>query len=386
MTAPSYPLQLEQWWLDQARKQTGIENIDSCLASLENEVGRLSELFTREREARFGEYAQNDRLLLAYGLFFFPQTFVRVQLVLDELCCGRGLPISSGRPLRILDLGCGSGAATFAALRFLAARAPELAIEAKAVDRSRPFLKWAERLFDANRSLWPAATLRTGEGDLLTLREEESWDLILVSFALNEGMESREEEEAKMWLRHRLASLSDGGVLVILEPVSQSTSGRLEQLRDWVAEHRAARILGPCLHQAPCPLLSSELWCHEVRRWQVPGTVQYLNRHLFRSIEDLKFSYLALEHSEAPEKRTAKAGVFRMIAPMRKLKGKLVTAGCAADGGARTYEMLTRELDRPAEDRLTAFERGTLIRAVDLRPLADGKTFRVRSMEKIGPV
>ena len=377
MTAPSYPIQLEQWWLDQARKLTGISEIVPCLASLEKDVERLSDLFTLDRAPRFGEYSRDERMLLAYGLFFFPQTFVRVQLVLEELSAFR---LPSFRPRRILDLGCGSGAATFAAL----AHFPDLAIEARAIDKSRPFLKWAEQLFDANRTLWPRAVLRTGEGDLFSVRGVESWDLILASFALNEAMESRTEDEAKTWLSQWLGRLAPGGVMVILEPVSQATSERLERLRDWVAENKTARILGPCLHRVACPLLTKgEAWCHEVRRWRIPETVEILNRRLFRSVEDLKFSFLALERVEVPEVGAAGPDVFRMIAPMRKLKGKLVTAGCAADGGARTYEMLTRGLDRRAEDRLVGIERGTVIRAADLKPIADGKAFRARIFERV---
>ena len=384
MTAPSYPIQLEQWWLDQARKLTGIGDIVPCLASLEKDAERLSALFTLERAASFGDYARDERMLLAYGLFFFPQTFIRVQLVLDELSGFRGLRLPSARPFRILDLGCGSGAATFAALAHFGALVPELAIEARALDPSQPFLKWTERVFEANRNLWPRVTLRADEGDLFGFREEESWDLILVSFALNEAMESRAEDEAKTWLRRWLDRLAPGGVLMILEPVSQATSERLERLRDWVAAHKTARILGPCLHHASCPLLNKgDVWCHEVRRWRIPETLEILNRRLFRSIEDLKFSFLALERSEVPEVGASGPDVFRMIAPIRKLKGKLVTAGCAADGGARTYEMLTRGLDRPAVDQLIEVERGSIVRAVDLQPIAGGKMLRVRKFERV---
>ena len=381
MTAPSYPIQLEQWWLDQARRITGVGDIVPCLSSMEKDVERLSDLFTLDRAAQFGDYARDERMLLAYGLFFFPQTFVRVQLVLEELSASR---LPAFHPRRILDLGCGSGAATLAALAHFAALVPELAIEAQAVDHSRPFLDWAGRVFEANKNLWPRAALRTREGDLFDCRGEGSWDLILASFALNEAMESRTEDEAKTWLRQWLNKLSPGGVLMILEPVSRATSERLERLRDWIAENKSARILGPCLHDASCPLVNiGETWCHEVRRWRIPETLEVLNRRLFRSIEDLKFSFLALERSDVPGVGAAGANVFRMIAPMRKLKGRLVTAGCAADGGARTYEMLTRGLDRQAEDQLVEIERGTVVRAAELKPIADGKTLRARNFQRV---
>ena len=388
MTAFSYPLQLEQWWLDEARKFTGIEEMVSCLATLEKDVARLSDLFTIERAARFGEYAQDERMLLAYGLFFFPQNFVRAQLVLSEWTGFHGvIPNPVGRAFRILDLGCGPGSAMAAALAHLATLAPGLAMEARASDRSLPFLKWMERMFDANRNLWPSAALRAGVGDLFDSPGEESWDLILVSFALNEAMESRAEEEAKTWLRQWMDRLAPGGVLMILDPASPSTSERLERFRNHLAKAKGARILGPCLHDAPCPLLQKgEAWCHEVRRWRIPVTLQVLNRRLFRSIEDLKFSFLLLERSDVPATRASLPDVFRMIAPMHKFKGKLVTAGCAVDGEARTYEILTRGLDRAGEKQLLSIERGDLLRAIEPRPLADGQTARVKKMERVMPV
>ena len=388
MTAFSYPTQLEQWWLDEARKFTGIDDIVSCLAALEKNVARLSDLFTIERAARFGDYAQDERMLLAYGLFFFPQNFVRAQFVLSEWTGFRGvIPNPARRAFRILDLGCGPGSATAAALAHFTTLAPDLAIEARASDHSRPFLKWAERLIDANRNLWPNAAFRTDVGDLFDSQGEESWDLILVSFALNEAMESRTEEEAKTVLRRWVNRLAPGGALMILDPASQSTSERLERFRNWIAEAKWARILGPCLHDAPCPLLQKgEAWCHEVRRWRIPVTLQVLNRRLFRSIEDLKFSFLMLERSDVPETRASAPDVFRMIAPMHKFKGKLVTAGCAADGGARTYEILTRGLDRTGEKQLLSIERGDILRAIEPRPLADGQTVRVKKFERVMPV
>ncbi len=373
MSAPDYPIELEQWWLDEARALSGVSGLESCIASFETEAGRLSDAFTTDRTPALANYAQDDRLLLAYGLFFFPQTFVRNRLVLREWVGRHGMP---ARRLRILDLGCGPGSATFAALCQFAV-AP--AVEAFALDRSSKCLARMQQLFAARRGLWPNAALHTIEGDLLNhaLPDSGGWDLICSSFALNEV--AANDPDILRWIRRLLARLNPNGALMLLEPAGSETSTRLERLRDELARSGSVRILGPCLHHHPCPLLGSARWCHEVRRWRIPRTVQLLNRRLFRTVEDVKFSFLLLAPGAPASDR--KENLFRMIAPLARPKGKLATIGCNTDGQAIHYDVLTRGLDGPGKSLLSGLERGDIVAAQNGRHLADEKTIRAERLD-----
>jgi len=78
LKALPYPPWLEQWWVETAARRLGRSDATACLRDLEREVQRLSDLFTIERAPRFGDYVRDERLLLAYGLFFLAETFVRI--------------------------------------------------------------------------------------------------------------------------------------------------------------------------------------------------------------------------------------------------------------------------------------------------------------------
>ena len=117
---PAYPEALESAWLRLAMEALAVRDTEALCARLEPAVARLSDLFTTERAAGFGRYADTPELLAAYGLFFFPQTFVRTAFALAE-CDARApeaLGAAPGRPFLLADLGAGTGAAGLAAAAF----------------------------------------------------------------------------------------------------------------------------------------------------------------------------------------------------------------------------------------------------------------------------
>ncbi len=376
-----YPIELEQWWVDEARRLTSIQALGACLKSFEADVGRLSDIFTIARGPGFGNYTSDDRALMAYGLFFFPQTFVRTGIVLSEWSGLHGLPPrDSKEPFRILDLGCGLGAASFAALTHLTGLLPGRSLELTVTDTSLTSLAWLKKLFDARQNLWPDARLEVNAGNLLSANSDKKdhWDLILVSFALNEACETLDGNEARTWLRAQIDSLKPMGSLMIIEPAGESTSPGLERLRDWIAESKIAQILGPCLHDGPCPLLlKGSAYCHEVRRWRIPESVEFLNRRLLRSIQDLKFSFSMLARPDLPRRVMAQPA-FRMIAPMHKVPGRLLTTGCSADGHVYEYELLTRHLDKAEVKVILSFERGDVIQTDDPELIGDRNIARIK--------
>ncbi len=373
---------MEAWWLDRARMALGYAEDDALLRGLEKDAGRLSDLFTTDRKADFGGYGENERMLLAYGLFYFPQTFQRIRYPLRELLFRTGWQPAGGT-IRGLELGAGTGGALLGAVDYLAAAFPEAAIEAQAVDRSRGSLALLSDLTRELRDRWPRATFRTSVGDM---RTEPAWppegfDFILASFSLGEAfLEDQQDRGFHQWITAIRSRLRPGGWLLLVEPALKVTSERLERLRDQVAQENHWRIVAPCLHRESCPLLpSGEHWCHEVRSWDPPRSVVLLNRHLARSIQTLKYSFLALTAAaEVPAGEPAEANSdrFRLISPVAEVKGRLIAAGCAADGRRYTYEIPTRHLSREDRKRLLAWDRGDIVSGPFV-PLGDGTVRRL---------
>ncbi|NJK90420.1 MAG: hypothetical protein HC904_00460 [Blastochloris sp.] len=92
-------------------------------------------------------------------------------------------------------------------------------------------------------------------------------------------------------------------------------------------------------------MAQKKYWCHEVRSWPLPRSLQMINNHLRLTLEDLKFSFLMLG-PQAPQSLPASASTFRLIAPIAAMHGKLLTSGCNSLGQAAEYDILTRHLDR----------------------------------------
>lgn len=379
----TYPAELEQAWAAIAARMA-----PGDLSGFEADVARISNALTTERDPRFGRYAFDARSLVAYGLFFFPQTYARMVLALDEcLDHDRWRPPVHDGPLRILDLGAGAGAATFAALFSLGRRLEDFAAEVEAADASPEGLRTLAELFDAvARPRWPRVGLTCRAADLRVPGEAGTgaYDLVLASFVLNELLEGAPAAAATRWLDSAASKLAPGGLLVITEPVSRTTSERIERLRDAVAAAGHLDIVAPCLHRLPCPLLAAgEVWCHEVRRWPLPDTVSRLNRRLHRQVETVKFSLLAVAH-RAPETRgPANALTARLVAPLHVRKGRITTWGCAADGDVHTYEVQTRSLDRAAVRAAERIERGARVTWGSLHPLGDQTTLRSDSLPQV---
>jgi ribosomal protein RSM22 (predicted rRNA methylase) len=378
----NYPVQLEQWWVDEARRVSGLTDLRKCLDAWVPDVEQLSNTFTVERSPGLGGYTREERPLVAYGLFFFPQNFVRTGCLLDEWTTFRHSPtIANADSLDVLDLGCGLGAASFAVLTHFATQFPRIKIALHAVDPSPPSLNLMQRLFDSMHERWPNASLKTVPGNLAdTNNMEGTYDLIVVSFALNEAFEATDDLGRQAWLESALAKLKPPGTLLIIEPAGDETSPRLESLRDWVAEKGMARILAPCLHAGPCPLLrKGDAWCHEVRRWRVPESIEYLNRTMHRTVHDIKCSFLMLGGPEMPA-TPEQSGLFRLVAPIHKIPGRLVTTGCAADGKMHNYELLTRSLSHPQKQELMQLERGDIVRHGESQTVGATETLRVSDL------
>ncbi len=367
----NYPGQLEHFWREEARRLWGFLPEEELIARIRPHVQKLSDRFTIERKDASQRYGDEPESRLAYGLFFFPQTFVRTQQVLRECFAVRG---STGgdvaSPFFILDIGAGTGAAGLAAANALRERDVKLL----ALDHSSESLATLRQAFDFGRSeLWPRAELETRVGDLMKVGElSGAWDLVIASFALNEPMEGKSDDVAEAWLRAALGLLKPGGLLIVIEPALKATAERLERLRDRVAAERRAQIIAPCMHHKNCPLLAEgRYWCHEVRRWTPPPLAEKINRTLFRDLPHLKYSFLALASGVGVD-RDPRANRGRLVAPVSEQHGKFVSRACCADGALRELDVLNRHLDADGKLALRQLERGSRVEFEVEKQLGNG--------------
>ena len=357
-------------WLRHAMHITGSRDPRTAIHKLERDAGLLSDTFTTGREPDFSGYRNSKRSLAAYGLFFFPRTYVRTRLVLDECAANWS---SRASHIRVVDIGAGTGAAGLAALETLTAWRPEAGLQLDMVDCATEGIDLSRSIFSAGHALWPRARVREIKTDAQTYTPETGTHLMLCSFAINEWMMDQADDQLHEWVARQMKSLAPGGWLVIMEPALRSAVERMERLRDWIAAEKIARILAPCPHHAPCPMLAEKRgWCHEVRTWRVPDSLRRINRTLQRDVHLLKFSFLALQNAPVES-----SNWMRLVSPVKMEKGKYVCHGCGGDGRLHHVEWLTRNLSEEQKAFSELLERGDRVAMPRGVLLGDGKTERV---------
>ena len=322
-----YPQEMEEWWNQYALKYFGVASLHDCEHQLERNVQALSDQFTRERPKPLTDYFADPELLAAYGLFFFPQSYARTSMILQEILARGWKP---DREVSVLDLGSGTGAAAFGVLSVL----KNSSVAVHAVDRSAAALRVLQLIASDCRMLWPSAVISVERADMWEWmkKQERKYDLVIASFSVNESNLSMADP---IQLLSRL--LSDRGIAIIIEPALQATSEALERWRDEIAAKGDLHIWGPCLHSKSCPLLmEGKFWCHEVRSWEPPASLRFLNRHLYRQIHVLKYSFLAFGRKE-PD--TMSHSAFRLISPVSRRKRSLVFTGCSIDGTKKDFRI-----------------------------------------------
>ena len=277
--------------------------------------------------ARPGTYA--GRHLGAYLLWWWPQTYIKVQATLAMVC----LP----RAPRILDVGSGPAPAALAALDLLGG-------EATCFDAGEDVLAEARAL-----------------GIARTTRElpEEDFDLTLVANVLSEVA------DPLALLRRRR------GTIVIVEPALRETGRALLGLRDamlregWFA-------LAPCFTQAPCPaLVSPKDWCTAEARWQPPRFFRQLaDATGLRADELLSFAPLVLGRI-APE---AQRDVWRVVGVAPPEKGKKRVWIC---GPEERLPLVRLDRDRaPQNATFDDLRRGDRVRVHGTERRGDGLRIR----------
>jgi ribosomal protein RSM22 (predicted rRNA methylase) len=364
MSKVDYPPELEAHWLDVARAETRAASTRDILHRMLPDIVRLADRFTTARPPAAvpagAPYLRDTRSCAAYSLFFAPQTYARLAHILAEL---PPFP-ETAQPLRVLDLGAGTGAAAWALLDHLGPRPVALS----AWDHSRPALRCLRDQFAAlRRARWPDATLRTNPAPIEDFAAaSEKFDVILLHYVLNE----LPAESRRLILSRAARALAPGGRLILCEPLVHDAGDYMRGLRAHALEDLHLHLLAPCPHVLACLL---EGPCHDVRTWKLSQALQILNSVLHRDLRHLAYTLLVLTPDAPPAADTLRA---RVVGSPTHAKGQTVCPACCADGQIHRLQLLHRDFDTAGRKDLRHLERGQILPLAALKPLGDPGLFR----------
>jgi ribosomal protein RSM22 (predicted rRNA methylase) len=289
--------------------------------ALTERAQRLSKSFRARRPT--SETIRDADDALAYALSRLPATYAATASVLGRI----REEIPAFRPQTTLDLGCGLGAAAFAALETW----PELE-SITMLDRSHEFLSLVREISQASSR--PALkNARVLAADMKAPPEDGGrFDLVVLSYSATELADAdlpRAMEAA--WRRC-------AGALVVVEPGAPRDFTRLMTVRASLAQ-AGAFIALPCPHARPCPLEAPD-WCHFSIRLARSRDHKLL-KNADVPFEDEKFSYLVATR-EAPKLTPT---IARILRPPRVLKHCLEMKLCTP-AGIRETTTLRRDKAR----------------------------------------
>lgn len=237
----------------------------------------------------------NEADALAYALARMPATFA-----VNEAVLGRLVEVMPDfAPASLLDVGAGTGAASWAA----AERWPDLAVSM--LDRNPALRALAAQLL-------PQATVQAGDlsGD------KPRADLLIASYVLAELPETAAASAAvDLWRGADQA-------LVLVEPGTPQGFARIRAARAALVE-TGAHIAAPCTHDNACPMTGDD-WCHFSQRLARSREHMQLKAASV-PFEDERYSYVVAMREKV-------AGGARILAPVLEAKPGLTFKLCDETG------------------------------------------------------
>jgi hypothetical protein len=245
------------------------------------------------------------------------------------------------------------------------------------VDQSRSRLEAAQRLF---HSLGAPAAPTVEVQDAARWRPTGA-AAVALAFALNEILVAGAPPAARPALGARLLrgwldALPPGGRLYVVEPGTRDASRTLQGIRDRLA--REVRVVAPCTHTAPCPLLGEDSgWCHLTWPANLGPNARRVADLAQRRFQETHFSWLILE--KAPPEEQPGLGRVLSVRPIDKHK---VRAEVCREGQILPLTALRRE---PWAPEIEALPPGTVVSVDAARLLQKGDGFRL-SADALGRI
>jgi len=249
----------------------------------------------------------------AYAVARMPATFAACAAVFARL--EDAMP--GFAPQSLLDVGAGTGAASWAAVT----QWPDIA-SVTMLDRNPALRALARRLADVGRLL----SAEILAGDLSA--EKPRADLVVASYVLAELAQDQVASVARdLWQ-------STHGALALIEPGTPDGFARIRAARAALIE-TGAHVAAPCTHDRECPLQGDD-WCHFSQRL-ARSRDHMLLKDATVPFEDERYSYVVMTREKVSHGA-------RILAPPLAAKPGMTFKLCD-DAGLRAQFVASRDKD-----------------------------------------
>ncbi|MBM7842384.1 small ribosomal subunit Rsm22 family protein [Herpetosiphon giganteus] len=234
----------------------------------------LSERYREGHSRTTAPFVQNAADVLAYAATRMPATLGALKAACSEIAQRQ----PNFKPQTQLDLGAGTGAATWAASLVW----PTLQ-QHHLLERESTMLQLGQRLMQAGPSSLQKAAWQ--QANLPNSSNVGSYDLVTIGYVLGElNATQRQQLFAQAWQ-------ATSGSLLIVEPGTPRGFELILAAREFLLGQQA-HLIAPCPHQTTCPMQTND-WCHFATRIERTRFHRSL-KGAELGYEDEKWSYIAV--------------------------------------------------------------------------------------------
>ena len=214
--------------------------------------------------------------VLAYALSRMPATYCAVYSSLQQT-----LNQIKILPKSLLDVGAGTGSATFAAHELLTLE------RINCLEYQDEMIKMGKKLISYDIELNNKTTWK--KFNFILDNIENKYDMVISSYVLNELTEEEQLKAVeKLWN-------ATNNLLLIVDAGTPKNFQQMQKIRSYLLSQNA-NLIAPCTHSNNCPIKQND-WCHFTTRVE-RSKIHKILKQGESPFEDEKFTYLAFSKIE----------------------------------------------------------------------------------------
>lgn len=244
-------------------------NKDISLVQLDKHAKEISKKYRENNNEGKRLVTEYDEAV-AYALSRMPATYEAVSFSINKIIENNNFEINT-----VLDVGAGTGAATWAVYNILGEKDFSL------FEREDSMRKIGQTLMKEDNILEKA---KWKKFDIIKDNIDNKYDLLVVSYMINELPKNEIEKIIeKLWN-------ATNKILLIIEPGTPNGFLNISNIRKYLLK-KSGSLIAPCSHDGECKINKDD-WCHFTCRVQRSKIHKKLKSGQ-SPYEDEKFSYIA---------------------------------------------------------------------------------------------